>query len=481
MTVTEFFNSLESGATWSAGVAFKRSNPLPIDRYSVFKTEADALAYAKTNAVAYPGQVVATVSETEAVVYVIAAVGTTGKIVKLAASSTASDISELVAALTTRVANLEKKVGTEDFSSIFPTGTEDAKKTLTNAVLTLKSAIDANAANITKHKTKINGKVDSVASADKSVVVTTTTGTADADGFAAKNVAVKANISTKAGNILKLATDSGKEGLYVEAPAQTDYTVSLSTATTPTAGMLKTYVIKQKGAEVGKIDIPKDFLVKSGSVKAATEANKPYTGAKVGDKYIELVINSKDSTTSTGDTALYIPVKDLVDVYTGGSTATVTVAVGDDNKITASVIDKSIITAKLADSAVTAEKLALNAVETAKIKDKAVTKAKLADDVQTSLGKADKSVSGVTLTSGTNNGTVKLTVTKADGTSTPTDNIAVKGLAGAAYKAVDTSMSTTAAITSTNLPTAKAVADYVTAMIADATAIYRYDESGAIT
>ena len=445
MTVTEFFNSLESGATWSAGVAFKRSNPLPIDRYSVFKTEADALAYAKTNAVAYPGQVVATVSDKEAVVYVIAAVGTTGKLVKLAASSVASDISSLVNAL-------EKTVGTEDFSSIFPEGTAEAKKTLTNAVLVLKAAINANTANITKNKTTINKKIDSVSSADNSVVVTTTTAAADADGFAAKNVTVKANISTKAGNILKLATDSGKEGLYV--PAQTDYTVSVSSATTPTTGMLKTYEIKQKNAVVGKIDIPKDFLVKSGSVKAATEANKPYTGANVGDKYIELIINSKDSTTSTGDTALYIPVKDLVDVYKGGNTPTIGVTVGADNTITATLRD--------------------NAVTTSIIKDANVTKAKLAADVQTSLGKADKSVSGVALTSGTQNGTVKLTVTKADGTSTPTDNIAVKGLAGAAYKGVEAALFTPAAATSVNLPTAKAVTEYVKATIDDATAIYRY-------
>lgn len=481
MTVSDFFNSLESGATWSAGVAFKRSNPLPIDRYSVFQTEADALDYAKTNAVAYPGQVIATVSDTEAVVYVIASVGTAGKIVKLATSSTASDISDLVAALTERVVTLEKTIGTEDFASIFPAGTDDAKKNLTNAVLTLKSAIDTNATNITKHKTKINGKVDSVASADKSVVVTTTTGTADADGFAAKNVTVKANISTKAGNILKLATDTGKEGLYVEAPAQTDYTVSISTATTPTDGMLKTYEIKQLNKIVGKIDIPKDFLVKSGSVKAATEADKPYTGAKVGDKYIELVINSKDNSTSTGDTTLYIPVKDLVDVYTGGSTATVTVTVGSDNQIKATVIDKSITTAKLADSAVTAAKLANNAVTSLKISPLAVNRDKLDADVRTSLGKADASVSGVTLVSGTNNGTVKLIVTKADGTSTPTDNIAVMGLAAAAFRGISTSILEMGSTETGYLPTSQAVIDYVISCVNDATAIYRYDEAGDIT
>ena len=65
MTVNEFFEALNAGATWSAGVAFKRSNPLPLDRYSVFESKAQADEYASTNPVAYPGQVIAVVSETE--------------------------------------------------------------------------------------------------------------------------------------------------------------------------------------------------------------------------------------------------------------------------------------------------------------------------------------------------------------------------------------------------------------------------------
>lgn len=60
-----------------------------------------------------------------------------------------------------------------------------------------------------------------------------------------------------------------------------------------------------------------------------------------------------------------------------------------------------------------------------------IPKADLAEAVQTSLGKADTALQShqtVTLTSGTNNGTVKITVN-----GTATDNIAVKGLKSAAY------------------------------------------------
>lgn len=69
---TKFFDDLSKGATWSAGVAFKRSNPLPLDRYSVFETKALAEAYATSNAVAYPGQVITVAEGNKMVAYVLA-------------------------------------------------------------------------------------------------------------------------------------------------------------------------------------------------------------------------------------------------------------------------------------------------------------------------------------------------------------------------------------------------------------------------
>lgn len=67
-----------------------------------------------------------------------------------------------------------------------------------------------------------------------------------------------------------------------------------------------------------------------------------------------------------------------------------------------------------------------------------IPKTDLAQAVQTSLGKADTALQTVKLESGTNNGTVKITV---DGTAT--DNVSVKGLKSAAY--TDSSAYATAA------------------------------------
>lgn len=101
--------------------------------------------------------------------------------------------------------------------------------------------------------------------------------------------------------------------------------------TTASSGMLKTYSIKQGGNEVGKIDIPKDFLVKSGSVVKGTFAGNAFTENTNGnDTAIKLVINSADDKTGNGD-SIYINVHDLVDIYTGSAGDTVDVTVNGYN------------------------------------------------------------------------------------------------------------------------------------------------------
>ena len=99
-------------------------------------------------------------------------------------------------------------------------------------------------------------------------------------------------------------------------------TVTVEKQSTAETGYAHTYIVKQGGSQVGsKINIPKDFLVKSGSVKTCTTANVPVQGYQVGDKYIDFVINSKDG--SATDEHMYILVSDLVEdtTYTAdGST-----------------------------------------------------------------------------------------------------------------------------------------------------------------
>ena len=403
MTITEFFENLENGATWSAGVAFKRSNPLPIDRYSVFQTEADAKSYAKTNPVAYPGQLIAVVTASGATAYIIREVGAAdtvadGGLIKLAYTTGDGDVAKTIESLQTELTKLVKKVGTDDISSIFETGTAEDKQTVTNALLTLKSAVDS--------------KIASVTAADKSVDVTT-----DAN----KAVKVKAKLSTVSGNALTLKTDSGKEGLYV--PTQTDYTVTVDSSKT-SEGAAKSYVIKQLGKELATIDIPKDMVVSDGVVEKIDSEPSDFPEGQTFKAGMYIVLTIANSAASK----LYIPADGLVEYVTSGSknTDAVVIAVSDDHKVTATLTDKGII------------------------------KAKLSDEVQTSLGLADSALQKEDIKTGTANGTISV-----DGT-----NVSVKGLGSAAYKAAVTEVTDT----STDLPTSKAIAEYVSSM----TAVYRY-------
>ena len=74
----------------------------------------------------------------------------------------------------------------------------------------------------------------------------------------------------------------------------------------------KSYVLSQGNKEIGTINIPKDMVVSSGSLQSVTSVDNPYVGAKVGDKYIDLVIANSTSE------HIYIPVSDLIDTYLAG-------------------------------------------------------------------------------------------------------------------------------------------------------------------
>lgn len=106
MTREEFFEKLTNGAKWDVGVAINRTNPVPLDANSVFESLDALTAYATTNALAYPGQVVSVLGTEEIAAYLIKTTGEGALISKLVASSASGDISADVEALKTQVANI---------------------------------------------------------------------------------------------------------------------------------------------------------------------------------------------------------------------------------------------------------------------------------------------------------------------------------------------------------------------------------------
>ena len=95
--------------------------------------------------------------------------------------------------------------------------------------------------------------------------------------------------------------------------------VTVEQLASPDSGYTATYVVKQNGAQVGaKINIPRDFLVRSASLGTSAANNSPQAGFVAGDKYIDFIINTKDN--SATDEHLYVNVKDLFNEYTADET-----------------------------------------------------------------------------------------------------------------------------------------------------------------
>lgn len=89
-------------------------------------------------------------------------------------------------------------------------------------------------------------------------------------------------------------------------------TISLEVAGTPTSGYLKTYILSQGITEIGRIDIPKDLVVTSGSLVHGYWSGDTFIEDEEGtDTAIKLVIANQEE-------PIYINTKDLVDYYTAG-------------------------------------------------------------------------------------------------------------------------------------------------------------------
>lgn len=115
---------------------------------------------------------------------------------------------------------------------------------------------------------------------------------------------------------VKVTVDEAGHVTSAEEVAIAEYSVvKLETATD---GYLASYQLQKDGAPVGAtINIPKDYLVKSASVKTAT-ANDP-SGFAEGTKYIDFVVNTYDTDSGSGkESHIYLNVQDLVDAYTPG-------------------------------------------------------------------------------------------------------------------------------------------------------------------
>lgn len=346
---------LHNAAYMGFPLSIKRGNPAPVDTTAVWYDKTELETYAASGATSYVGQILTLVNGGSCEAYIIS--NEAGTLIKLAATTASGDLASDVATLQGQVADLINKVGTA------------AQGETTPATGLYKDIADAVAL--------ANSKVASVSAKDASVNVDNTTATAPK---------IYVQISKDSDNALSLATD----GLKVVVPDVThpEYSIVEDKTSTEYSAI---YHLTKDGANVGAaINIPKDMVVKSGTVET-NPAGKP------AGTYLVLTLAN-----ATED-KIYINVGDLIEYVTAGDSpdGMVIVSVSDDHKVTATLGDASI------------------------------TEAKLAKAVTDKLAKAVSAVQSVT--ESTTNGNISV-----DGTDVP-----VHGLQDAAYATV-ASLNTTA-------------------------------------
>lgn len=115
------------------------------------------------------------------------------------------------------------------------------------------------------------------------------------------------SISQNEGNALILVDD----GLFVPAQKEVDIPeYSMEEQETPEDGFVATYKLKKtvngESTYVGdSINIPKDKVLQSATMKTVETADNPYEGAQVGDKYIDMAFNDENQS------HIYIPMGDI--------------------------------------------------------------------------------------------------------------------------------------------------------------------------
>lgn len=335
-------------------LSIKRGNPAPVDTTAVWYNKTELETYAATGATAYVGQILTLVADSKCEAYMIS--NEAGTLIKLAQTTASGDLAHDVATLQGQVADLISKVGA-------------------------KAGADTEATGLYKEIADVlavaNGKVSSVKATDASVVI----------GGTATAPTVGVQLSKDEGNALTLEAD----GLKVLVPEVTHPEYSIVADSNPGA-FSAVYHLTKDGANVGSaINIPKDMVVKSGSVETFKSGELP-TGVNTPGTYIVLTLAN-----ATSD-KLYIKVDELIEYVTGGS--------GENDAIQINVTSD---THKVSAS----------------VKDGSLTLAMLSSAVQASLNKADSAVQSVA--EGTANGTISV-----DGA-----NVAVHGLQDGAYATVE--------------------------------------------
>ena len=327
-----------------------------------------------------------------------------------------SDITTAVAAINDLKTLLDTVNGANNVTGSFRKEVKDAVEALDSTAGI--ASVSNNVVTIKNGLTEADGIVTNNSGADIVLEEVAYTGAAadvsvaDADGYFEATTAE--GVFKELAEDLADAIDASKVNV-IEAGASGDILKSYSFYQG-----LDDPAVAEPSKLITTINIPKDYLVKSATVETVAVADQPYEGAKVGDKYIDFVINTKDGAGTGTPSHIYIPVNDLIHPISGSTGTEVTVAVSATNQISATINTINAAKINYVSGSETVE-AALTRIDgavsvTGSIAEKIDTKVKTLD--------TDSDVAIATKTAGTGSGATKTSdVTTFAGGVSETDGI----------------------------------------------------------
>lgn len=207
MTYAEFIQNLNSGARWDVGVSINRSNSLPLDANSVFFSLADAESYVAGTlegrlANAYPGQLLAVVTENATTIHYID--------INAQGVMSLQEVGAKIEAANASIEIVDGKVMIGGFENAAALTLPQKQADGTIAWVPISAIVEGDGNTVTE-----------VSAEDKSINIDSTQTTDDDGRVSSIKYDIKVNISATENNTIELKED----GLFVATPESYDDSV----------------------------------------------------------------------------------------------------------------------------------------------------------------------------------------------------------------------------------------------------------------
>ena len=280
--------NFKDGAKWDLPVYLNRQNPIPLDGTSIYNSYAEAEAYARENAKAYPGQIISVVTESEVKVYKI----NNGKLEELGKGSLVTDQNPKELATTDNVGQIiyltaQVQDGEVTYSpgpyivsgdgTVSKIGTTSASGDIAGDVATLQGKVSTLESTV--------GKKGSGDNASTGLVK-------DVEDLAKKDTELTDKINTLTGKVDKIKVEK---------------------LTTAENGFAATYKFTDAAGTAVNINIPKDQFLKRVTYVADKPEQAEGNSADIEFPALKFEWQFADKTITKAVT--YVSVKSLVDNY----------------------------------------------------------------------------------------------------------------------------------------------------------------------